>query len=142
MDTEIIKEYSNGEITVVWKPGTCMHSKKCFTGLPEVFDPKAKPWVDMSGAKTDAIIDQVNKCPSGALSWYRNDGRDEEGESDTSTHIEVTSNGPLIVSGPVLIQHTDGSTNKSNKSAALCRCGQSSNKPYCDGTHSKVGFKG
>jgi uncharacterized Fe-S cluster protein YjdI len=60
--------YSNGEITIVWKPGICIHSAICFKGLAEVFDPRRRPWVDMSKADTKRIIDQVKKCPSGALS--------------------------------------------------------------------------
>jgi uncharacterized Fe-S cluster protein YjdI len=60
--------YSNGEITVVWKPGICIHSAICFKGLAGVFDPRRKPWIDMSKAETAQIIEQVKKCPSGALS--------------------------------------------------------------------------
>ena len=60
--------YSNEEITVVWKPDVCQHSGKCFNGLKEVFNPKRRPWIDMSKAETQQIIDQVKKCPSGALS--------------------------------------------------------------------------
>jgi len=73
----ITKKYSNGEVTVVWKPGLCIHSKICWTGLPGVFNPRIKPWVDTSGASTDEIIAQVDKCPSGALSYYRNTDTDE-----------------------------------------------------------------
>ena len=60
--------YSNGEITVIWKPDVCKHSGKCFTGLREVFDPKRRPWIDLTKAETQKIIEQVKKCPSGALS--------------------------------------------------------------------------
>ena len=60
--------YSNGEIMVIWKPGLCMHSGLCFKGLGEVFNPRRKPWIEMSKAETQQIIDQVKKCPSGALS--------------------------------------------------------------------------
>ncbi|OJW79097.1 MAG: (4Fe-4S)-binding protein [Bacteroidetes bacterium 46-16] len=70
---ELVKQYSNGEITVVWKPGMCAHSKKCWTGLVEVFDPKKKPWIDMQGASTARIIEQVRECPSGALDFFSND---------------------------------------------------------------------
>lgn len=60
--------YSNGEITVVWKPDVCIHSGICFNGLAGVFDPRRKPWIDVSRAGTKTIIEQVKKCPSGALS--------------------------------------------------------------------------
>jgi uncharacterized Fe-S cluster protein YjdI len=66
--------YSNGEVTVIWKPDVCIHSAICFKGLAEVFDPRRKPWIDLSQADTKRIIDQVKKCPSGALSiapWRR-----------------------------------------------------------------------
>lgn len=66
------KKYTNGEVTVVWKPGLCQHSKICWTGLIEVFDPRIKPWINMNGADTERIIAQVEKCPSGALSYFRN----------------------------------------------------------------------
>ncbi len=71
----ITKTYSNGEITVVWKPGTCIHSTICWkeaTGLPDVFNPREKPWIKIKGAGSERIIEQVRKCPSGALSFYFN----------------------------------------------------------------------
>ncbi|MEN9685331.1 MAG: hypothetical protein RLZZ28_1117 [Bacteroidota bacterium] len=64
--------YTNGAITVVWKPETCAHSKKCWTQLRQVFDPLKKPWINMEGSSTEAIIEQVGKCPSGALSYFFN----------------------------------------------------------------------
>lgn len=66
----IIKEYSNGEITVVWKAGKCMHSGNCVRNLPPVFNTKESPWIKMDNATTEEIITTVNKCPSGALSFY------------------------------------------------------------------------
>ena len=66
-------KYSNGEITVIWQPGICIHSAICFKGLSAVFDPRRKPWIDMSQAETARIIEQVKKCPSGALSIATND---------------------------------------------------------------------
>ncbi|MBK6634087.1 MAG: (4Fe-4S)-binding protein [Chitinophagaceae bacterium] len=67
-----IHHYSNGEITVTWKPGNCIHSGICFKGLAGVFDPRRRPWIDMSQATTQQIIDQVKKCPSAALSIESN----------------------------------------------------------------------
>jgi uncharacterized Fe-S cluster protein YjdI len=71
--SESEKPYTNGEITVIWKPGVCIHSGKCVQGLSEVFNVKNRPWIDMEGASTDRIIQQVEQCPSGALGYVRNE---------------------------------------------------------------------
>lgn len=63
-----VKEYSNSELTIVWKPALCTHSANCARGLREVFNPKARPWINLSGATAERIRAQVAKCPSGALS--------------------------------------------------------------------------
>tara|TARA_R110000796_G_scaffold185330_2_gene301927 strand:- start:22509 stop:22724 length:216 start_codon:yes stop_codon:yes gene_type:complete len=70
MEKEIIKEYSNGELTVVWKPQKCVHAGECVKALPEVYNPKEKPWIKAENASTQALKDQIAKCPSGALSYY------------------------------------------------------------------------
>lgn len=62
------KEYSNGEITVVWQSAKCIHSGNCFRNLPTVFQPSERPWIKINGATSSEIIDAVAKCPSGALS--------------------------------------------------------------------------
>ena len=69
---EKILHYTNGDITVEWKPEVCKHSGICFHGLPGVFDPRRRPWIDMSRAESEEIIQQVSRCPSGALSIIRN----------------------------------------------------------------------
>ena len=71
-DTEKKLKYTNGDVTVVWKPDLCRHSGRCVSGLPQVFDVHAKPWINAQAAATDAIIAQVNKCPTGALSFEMN----------------------------------------------------------------------
>jgi uncharacterized Fe-S cluster protein YjdI len=70
--------YTNGEITIVWKPDSCIHSTFCWKGLVEVFNPKKRPWIEANGATTEQIIEQVKKCPSGALSFYMNDDENKE----------------------------------------------------------------
>lgn len=65
--------YTNGEVTVIWKPGVCIHSGICFKGLPAVFDPRRKPWIEADQVDTKTIIEQIKKCPSGALSYEMND---------------------------------------------------------------------
>jgi putative redox protein len=68
------KRYTNGEITVIWKPDVCEHSGICARGLPSVFRPRLKPWIDLTPADSKTITDQVDRCPSGALSWFKNEG--------------------------------------------------------------------
>lgn len=63
------KHYSNGEIIVHWKPELCIHSGNCARRLSAVFDPRKKPWITMDGAPTGEIVQAVQGCPSGALSW-------------------------------------------------------------------------
>ena len=72
MERKITKKYTNGEVTIVWKPDVCRHSGICFRGLPLVFDPRRRPWIMPEMAGTDEIVEQVKRCPSGALSYYMN----------------------------------------------------------------------
>ena len=69
MQREMTKKYSNGEVTILWKPHLCIHSGNCARGLPGVFKPKDKPWITPEGGTTEQIIRTVNHCPSGALSY-------------------------------------------------------------------------
>jgi uncharacterized Fe-S cluster protein YjdI len=148
MGKETLK-YTNNEVTVVWKPKACIHSTICWKGLIEVFNPKERPWVKMDGATTEKIIEQVRQCPSGALSYYLNAEVAADEPSDRvvaeSAHImkvEVTPNGPYLIKTECLIIHSDGREETKTGTVALCRCGASNNKPYCDGGHRKVGFEG
>lgn len=139
---DITKKYSNGEVTIVWKPEMCIHSALCFKGLGEVFDPQKRPWIKPEGASTDKIIDQVKKCPSGALSYYLNrEAGEGEVKVEAETIVEPTPNGPLMVYGNVSIKDSHGNVTKKNNATAFCRCGASTNKPFCDGSHRKINFQ-
>ena len=138
----ITKKYSNGEVTIVWKPASCIHSRICWTGLPAVFDPKERPWIRPEAASTQAMIDQVNKCPSGALSYFMNGEEENNAKTEVESLVEVSQNGPLLVYGNITVKGSDGIETKKHKVTAFCRCGASVNKPYCDGSHQKIGFKG
>lgn len=145
MEKDITKKYSNGEITIIWKPAMCIHSTICWkhaTGLPDVFNPRERPWIKMEGGSTAQIEEQVKKCPSGALSFYYNDKAADESNINTDTKIEVMPNGPLLVYGNITIKDSQGVETKKYKVTALCRCGHSQNKPYCDGSHIPNAFKG
>ncbi len=141
----LVKKYSNGEVTIVWKPSLCIHSKKCWAGqdgLREVFDPSKKPWITPEGATTERIIEQINKCPSGALSFFMNEETKPEEMIITENIVETVTDGPLMVYGNLRIRDKDGNETHKNKVTAFCRCGASQNKPFCDGSHIKIEFKG
>lgn len=150
MPKETMK-YSNDEITVLWKPKSCIHSTLCWKGLIEVFNPKARPWIKMDGASTQQIMEQVSKCPSGALSYSlltattnasAEEPVKETGEAVKPVTVEVSQNGPYLIKSECLIVHSDGREETKTGTVALCRCGGSNNKPYCDGQHKKTGFEG
>jgi len=75
--TEKVIKYPNEEITVEWKPEYCQHSTRCWKQLPGVFKPQQRKWIDASGASSEAIIKQIEKCPSGALAYHRNAVKEE-----------------------------------------------------------------
>ncbi|SHJ07074.1 (4Fe-4S)-binding protein [Algibacter luteus] len=135
------REYTNGAVTVVWKPELCIHSGICAKGLPDVFRPRVRPWVRIEKGTTEDLINQVKRCPSGALSYYLNEAKENKPEA-TETKVEVLENGPLLVYGTLKVIGKDGTEEVKNKTTAFCRCGASKNKPYCDGTHSKTNFTG
>jgi uncharacterized Fe-S cluster protein YjdI len=137
---EIIKEYQNGDLVVVWKPKKCIHSGICVKTLPEVYNPNEKPWIKAENASVDELKAQIDKCPSGALSYYMKGAKKAEAASAPATRVEVASGGPLLVHGEIEITGTDGKVEKKKRTTAFCRCGASHNKPYCDGTHNKIDF--
>jgi len=139
---DITKKYTNGEVTIVWKPNICIHSTMCFNGLGNVFDPQKRPWITPEGGTTEQIIDQVKKCPSGALRYYLNSEAGDEVKVVAETIVETMPNGPLLVYGNVTVKDQNGNLTKKNNVTAFCRCGGSSNKPFCDGSHKKIGFEG
>ncbi len=137
------KEYKNEDITVVWQPEICTHSGICARGLPAVFKPRERPWVTMQGASTERITQQIDACPSGALSYYKNTNTNSATPTKTQeTTVTINENGPLVVSGPVCVETTKGTETIDRKKVAFCRCTASNNLPFCDGSHTNSGFKG
>ncbi len=134
------KEYSNGEITVVWQADKCIHAGECVKRLPQVYKPKERPWITVENASTEELKEQINACPSGALTFYMNN---EEGDTnDAPLNLNVVENGPVLVMGNCEITLPDGTVEIKENRTALCRCGASANKPYCDGAHKRIEFKG
>jgi len=136
----IIKKYAKEELTIVWEPKKCIHAAVCVKELPGVYDPNAKPWINPENASVDQLKSQIDKCPSGALS-YEQKGITNQNKN-MNTEVELMKNGPLLVKGNVDVKSHDGTVVTKEKMTAFCRCGASANKPYCDGKHKQAGFEG
>ena len=132
--------YRTGQIAVAWEPKLCIHTGNCFRDLPEVFQPQNRPWVNVDAATADHIAEVVMMCPTGALHFERlDDGPPEPQPKETTIHVRP--NGPLSVRGQVRIVGPDGELIREDTRVVLCRCGHSENKPFCDGSHRRVGFR-
>jgi uncharacterized Fe-S cluster protein YjdI len=136
----LTKEYPTDEIVVEWEPRLCYHSKNCVRSLPQVFDDSRRPWVKVDAASADEVEAAVSLCPSGALRTRRVGAPAKR--RLRPAELRASANGPLLVSGNVRILDGEGAVLFEGEKVALCRCGGSANKPFCDGTHAKNGFSG
>ena len=127
-------------LTVFDDRSRCAHFGQCTNRLPEVFRADAEPFVDPHGAHPVAIAPVVAACPSGALAYAFGDDRDPIEES-AAPSITPLVDGPYRVRGAVVVIGTDGQSYERRERQTLCRCGQSGNKPFCDGSHWYAGFR-
>jgi uncharacterized Fe-S cluster protein YjdI len=136
----LTKEYATDEIVVEWEPRLCSHSQNCVRLLPQVFDDNRRPWVKVDAATAGEVEAAVARCPSGALRTRRIGAPAVTRQQPLE--LSASANGPLLVSGGVRIVDAEGTVLYEGEKAALCRCGGSGNKPFCDGTHKKIDFRG
>ena len=129
--------YRGKRITIHDNRAICAHSGVCTGNLPGVFRLGQEPWIDADAAEAEAVITLVKRCPSGALS-YSIDGATPPAEPRERV-ITASKDGPYFVSGDVELK-ADGAKPHFADRYALCRCGGSKNKPFCDGTHWATGF--
>ncbi len=134
-----IREYTGDGITVRYDVKRCIHAGECTRGLPAAFDVEKRPWIQPGNALADEVAGVVRRCPSGALQFERTDSGTAE-STPTENVILITPNGPLYVSGDVSITTQDGEQVHQGTRVALCRCGASENKPFCDNAHKKIEF--
>lgn len=134
------RRYTNEAIEVQWEPKLCIHARRCVRELPLVFDAQRRPWIDVDGADADAIAATVRTCPTGALHYRRLDGAAQEAPQPETT-VEPQPDGPLFVRGHIRIVDEDARLIREDTRVALCRCGASDNKPFCDGSHRRIGFR-
>ncbi len=133
------KSYHSDSIRVSYDAVRCIHAAECVKGLPAVFDPDRRPWIDPNRAPADDIATVVPRCPTGALTFTRLDGGAAE-PAPAENAVMVVPDGPLYIRGDVRLHGPTG-TEETKHRCALCRCGLSEHKPSCDGRHVRGGFK-
>jgi CDGSH-type Zn-finger protein len=131
--------YRGKKITIYDDRAICSHSARCSDNLAAVFKYGSEPWIDPDGAGVEAIIDAVRKCPSGALGYALDDV--EAPAQQRSPGVTVTKDGPYAVVGSIALSGQAAGEIAATECYALCRCGGSKNKPFCDGTHWSIGFR-
>ncbi len=132
------RDYVGKQITIHDNRRLCAHAGECTHGLPGVWRMGESPWIDPDGADVEQIIAVINKCPSGALS-YTIEGKGNTGKSEGES-VMVSKNGPYHVRGAVSLDDSSVDTGDLPENYALCRCGASKNKPFCDGSHWDINF--
>lgn len=136
---DVTRVYDDGRIRVLWDATLCIHTGICLRRLPAVFDVQRRPWVDISAADAEEIASTIRGCPTDALRYDGAAVAPEEPEDPTT--IDARPNGPLFVRGRVRLREPGSTEPVEHYRVALCRCGASENKPYCDNSHRLIGFR-
>ena len=131
--------YEGDDVTIFYDVKKCIHAAECVNGAPKVFNPDNKPWVDPDAAGAEKVVETIHRCPTGALTYERKDGGASE-EPPAENTVRVAPDGPVYLRGDLVIEDAEGESVEEIR-AALCRCGLSKNKPYCDNSHVKEDWK-
>jgi CDGSH-type Zn-finger protein/uncharacterized Fe-S cluster protein YjdI len=135
-----IHRFQADDIEVSYSLKRCIHAEECVKRLAAVFDKNQRPWIQPANAPADAIAATIEHCPTGALHYARKDGGTPEIPAPEAT-IQLAPDGPLYVRGAITLKASDGTVLMEETRLALCRCGASKNKPFCDNSHRQIGFK-
>ena len=126
--------YPGSKAVVFWNRKLCIHIGECGRAEGDLFVGGRNPWCQPDLAADDEAEAVVLRCPTGALSVKFADGSRVE-QAPAKNTIQVAYNGPLFVSGDLQIAGAPAEVPGLKFRAALCRCGKSANKPYCDNSH-------
>jgi len=126
--------YEGKQISILDNRSVCSHAGMCTDGLSTVWKLGGEPWIDPNGAPREEIATVVARCPSGALTYIV--GEQQYSPDEATPSVVVSKDGPYLVKGSIpLTDDTTEQTPQCEDRYALCRCGQSKNKPFCDGSH-------
>ncbi len=129
-----LHRYEGSDLVVLYDKKRCIHAAACVRGLPAVFDPQGRPWVQPDNAGRDEVLAVVERCPSGALS-AENAAGERLGTTPDANTVEVSADGPLYLRGRLTVVNAAGEILFTDTRLALCRCGASKHKPFCDNSH-------
>jgi CDGSH-type Zn-finger protein/uncharacterized Fe-S cluster protein YjdI len=132
--------YEGKDITVYFSVDRCTHVAECLRGQPDVFDSSHRPWVKPDLADADQVAEVIIRCPTGALHFKRNDNGWEEPIPEDNK-ISICSNGAMWLKGDLEIRTAEDQLLFKDTRIALCRCGHSAHKPFCDGIHAVTSFR-
>ncbi len=138
MSDKRVFEFSGSQIDVFWDSRLCIHIAECGQAEGELFVTGRKPWCKPDVTTPEDVAEVCQRCPSGALSYRDRSGQQEQAAAEN--RVSVIYNGPLYVSGELAIAGVPEDMPGVRFRAALCRCGHSQNKPFCDNSHIKAGF--
>lgn len=133
-------DYMGAGFTISDDRTVCAHAGFCTDNLAAVFKLGEEPWIDADAAEMAAIVEQVNRCPSGALSVAVGESTNPV-EPDLPERVQPVPDGPYRLTGGVQVLGADGTPYEIRNRQTLCRCGGSPNKPFCNGTHWHIDFK-
>jgi CDGSH-type Zn-finger protein/uncharacterized Fe-S cluster protein YjdI len=139
MSVSPLFRYPGKAADVVWDGRLCIHVGECTRAKGDLFVAGRKPWCEPDAAAVADVAEVCERCPSGALVYEVKDGSRSEGPAPRNT-IEVSYRGPLFARGELAIDGASADMPGVRFRAALCRCGQSQRKPFCDGSHEAAGF--
>jgi CDGSH-type Zn-finger protein/uncharacterized Fe-S cluster protein YjdI len=132
-------DYPGAGIDVQWDGRLCIHVGECGGAKGELFVAGRDPWCVPDISLKTEVREIVERCPSGALTYRDKDGTSERAPAENT--VTVVYNGPLYVTGDLAIEGAPVDMPGVRFRAALCRCGQSRNKPFCDNSHLQAGFE-
>jgi CDGSH-type Zn-finger protein len=132
MSDKVVR-FAGDAAEVTWDGRLCIHVAECGRAENDLFQGGRKPWCQPDLVTIDEVVEVVERCPTGALTYT------VEGTAETNT-VVIANNGPLYFRGELEIDGALADAPGLSTRAALCRCGQSKNKPCCDNSHESAGF--
>jgi len=139
MSDQPITTFPGDEIDVRWDKRLCIHVSECVTANNTLFDGGREPWCVPNDVSRAEVRDVCERCPSGALSYTDKTGAAEQAPDENT--VTPVYNGPLYATGRLDIDGAQPDMQGVSYRAALCRCGASKNKPFCDNSHLDASFQ-